>query len=71
MQQGIKQGALKEAREVIFTYTEAKLGYVPQWLKEKINSIEEIDTLNSLFREMIKVQDVEKFLTQYFSEQGS
>lgn len=66
-QEGLREGLIKEARNLIFTYIESKIGNVPMWFKDKIESLDDIDKLHQIFKEMIKVEDLDKFLKDNFS----
>ncbi|MCX7739231.1 MAG: hypothetical protein N2Z80_07510 [Hydrogenothermaceae bacterium] len=71
LQQRLKEGLLKEERDVIKLYIQAKLRHLPEWVESEVNKIDDVDELNSLFRELIMVDDVEGFLRVYFLKEGA
>ncbi|MCX7761006.1 MAG: hypothetical protein N2Z81_07425 [Hydrogenothermaceae bacterium] len=67
LQQGLQQGLIKDAQDMVLTAIETKLGYIPDYVSEKIKQIENHPYLKDLLKKIILSSDLEKFLKEEFN----
>jgi len=60
-EEGMQQGKLRSAREVIFSVLEARFELVPENIIHAINQIDTIEVLDQLHRRAVKVRDLHTF----------
>jgi len=60
-QQGIEQGMLSEAREMLFEVLQEKMGVMPSRIVEKVNQITTRETLKGLVRQAVKLDEFKRF----------
>ncbi len=57
---GLEEGLLKSAQEMLIAIIEAKLGYVPEGLEERVKEIKDREFLSALIKRLVKCEDVLK-----------
>ncbi|MEM1668806.1 MAG: hypothetical protein QXM53_09130 [Thermofilaceae archaeon] len=62
MQQGLQQGLLLEAQEMVLEALEERFGKVEKDLSERIKKIEDRDFLKRLFKLSLRVSSLEEIL---------
>ncbi|WP_297889221.1 hypothetical protein [Sulfurihydrogenibium sp.] len=60
IEKGLQQGRLNTSRELVIDAIEAKFGNVPEKILKKIYSINDVDNLKNLHRQIILTDSVEK-----------
>jgi len=66
IQQGIQQGLVMDAQEMVISAIEARLGYVPEEVREKVKEIFDREKLREALKEIIKASDLEQVFKKYF-----
>ena len=61
---GLEEGLLKSAQEMLIAVVEAKLGYVPDGLEERVKEIKDREFLSALIKRLVKCEDVLKVLRE-------
>ncbi len=62
-EEGLKQGLLEEAREMVLEVLEERFGLLPPSIVSKVKNIQQREVLKSLHRAAIRVKDLEEFKT--------
>ena len=60
-QQGLQQGMLRDAREMLYEAISSKFGAVPEDISKKVKSIGERETLRALLRQAILSETLDTF----------
>lgn len=58
LQQGLQKGLIQEARDMVLTAIETKLGYVPSDIAEKIKAVDDVEYLRELLKKIIISSDL-------------
>ncbi len=61
IEQGMCRGELKNARKDVWEVLNIRFGKVPEELMKQIEDLEDIDQLNELLREAVKVKTLNEF----------
>ena len=61
VEQGVQQGELKNAREMVIDMATEKYGFLPLSLESEIRTIQSVATLKGLGRQILKVDKIEDF----------
>jgi hypothetical protein len=61
IQQGMQQGMQQEARDMVLEAIDEQFGVLPSDIAEGVNSINNRDTLKSLFRQVLHCKDINTF----------
>ncbi len=61
---GLEEGLLKSAQDMLIAVVEAKLGYVPDGLEERVKEIKDREFLSALIKRLVKCEDVLKVLRE-------
>ncbi len=61
---GIEKGLLKSAQDMVIAVVEAKLGYVPKGLEERVKDIKDRDFLHALIKKLISSEKVLEVLKE-------
>ncbi len=61
---GIEKGLLKSAQDMIIAVVEAKLGYVPKGLEERVKDIKDREFLHALIKKLITSEKVLEILKE-------
>ncbi len=54
---GLEEGLLKSAQEMVITIIEAKLGYVPEEIANRIREIKDVEFLRSLAKKLVSASE--------------
>jgi len=61
---GIEKGLLKSAQDMVIAVVEAKLGYVPKGLEERVKDVKDRDFLHALIKKLISSEKVLEVLKE-------
>ncbi len=61
---GLEEGLLKSAQDMVIAVVEAKLGYVPKGLEERVKDIKDRDFLHALIKKLISSEKVLEVLKE-------
>ncbi len=61
---GLEEGLLKSAQDMVIAVVEAKLGYVPEGLEERVREIKDRDFLHALIKKLITSEKVLEVLKE-------
>ncbi len=61
IEQGIEHGILQGARKAVLKVLEARFKEVPAAIEEKVNTIEDAATLDTLLEQAVKIESLEAF----------
>ncbi len=64
IEKGKQIGELEFAQKTVITLVEAKLGYVPKGLEERVKEIKDREFLSALIKRLVKCEDVLKVLRE-------
>ncbi len=61
MDKGIQTGSLSEAKVSLLDNLDERFGNIPEFIKEKVESMDEITIIRHLRRQALKVDSIEQF----------
>ncbi len=64
---GLEAGLIKSAQDMVIAVVEAKLGYVPDGLPEKVKQIKDREFLHALIKKLITSEDILEVLKKELS----